>query len=214
MAKEQAASVGHTAAEGGSQVLRTTAEQGRHVAGEAGDRARELYGAARDELRGQVGQQQRRAAGGLRSVSGELRTMADQGGGSGPATELAHRASGTIDQIADWLERREPGDVLDEVKRYARRHPGAFLTGAAVLGVLAGRLTRGLAAHSSESGASGGGRTTPDGGSPAVGTATVPPTGAAGTVTPTGAGTVTPTGAAGPAGARPADSLPSEGRRP
>lgn len=154
VAKEQAANVGHTAAEGGGQVLRTAAEQGKQVAGEAGDRARELYGAARGELHGQAREQQRRAAGGLRSVGAELRTMADQGGGSGPATELARRASGTIDQVAGWLEDREPGAVVDEVKRYARQHPGAFLAGAALLGVVAGRLTRGLAADAGESGAS------------------------------------------------------------
>jgi hypothetical protein len=149
VAKDQAVSVGHTAAQGGGQVLRTAAEQGRQVATEAGDRARDLYGAAREQVRGQVGDQQRRAAGGLRSVGEELRSMADQGGGTGPATELARRASGTIDQVAGWLEDREPGAVLDEVKQYARRHPGAFLAGAALLGVLAGRLTRGLAADRS-----------------------------------------------------------------
>jgi len=196
VAKEQAANVGHTAAEGGGQVLRAAAEQGRQVAGEAGERARELYGAAREELRGQVGEQQRRAAGGLRSVSAELRTMAEQGGGSGPATELAHRASGTVDQVAGWLEGREPGAVLDEVKRYARQHPGAFLAGAALLGVLAGRLTRGLTADAGGSAASGG-RAASDDDSPAVGVAAVPPRGT----------TLT-------AGAAPADPQPyEEGRR-
>ncbi|MEH1127238.1 hypothetical protein [Micromonospora sp. CPCC 206061] len=152
-------------------MLRTAAEQGRQVAGEAGDRARQLYGAARDELRGQASEQQRRAAGGLRSVGAELRTMADQGGGSGPATDLARRASGTIDQVAGWLEDREPGAVLGEVKRYARQHPGAFLAGAALLGVLAGRLTRGLAADAGGGTDSDGGAASGDGGSPAVGTA-------------------------------------------
>lgn len=146
VAKEQAVNVGHTAADSGGQVLRTAAEQGRQVAEEAGHQARDLYAEARERVRGQVGDQQRRAAGGLRSVGDELRRMADQGGGSGPATELARQASGRVDQVAGWLEGREPGAVLDEVKRYARQHPGAFLAGAAVLGVLAGRLTRGLTA--------------------------------------------------------------------
>jgi hypothetical protein len=214
VAKEQAANVGHTAAEGGGQVLRTAAEQGRQVAGEAGDRARQLYGTARDELRGQVGEQQRRAAGGLRSVGTELRAMADQGGGSGPATELARRASGSIDQVAGWLENREPGAVLDEVKRYARQHPGAFLAGAALLGVLAGRLTRGLTAGDGGDSASGG--TTPSddtADSVAVGTATVPATGT--TVPPTGT-TVPATGTTfdtGPVLATPADPLPPQGGR-
>lgn len=194
VAKEQAANVGHTAAEGGGQVLRTAAEQGRQVAGEAGDRARELFGAAREELHGQAGAQQQRAAGGLRSVSAELRTMAEQGGGSGPATELARRASGTVDQVAGWLENREPGAVLDEMKRYARQHPGAFLAGAALLGVLAGRLTRGLAADSGN----GAPAASDDGDSVAVGLATVPP----------------PSGATVTTGVAPVSPLPYGGGRP
>jgi hypothetical protein len=179
VAKDQAANVGHTAAEGGGQVLRAATEQGRQVAAEAGDRARDLYGEAREQVRGQVSGQQQRAAGGLRSLGEELRSMADQGGGSGPATELARRASGTVDQVAGWLEGREPAAVLDEVKRYARQHPGAFLAGAALLGVLAGRLTRGLAADANadtDARPAAGGGTPPDlrGDGPAVGTATVP----------------------------------------
>lgn len=157
VAKEQAANVGHTAADGGGQVLRSAAEQGRQVAAQAGSGARDLYTEAHQQLRSQASEQQRRAAGGLRSVGEELRTMADKGGGSGVATQLAGRASGTADRLAGWLEGREPGAVLDEVKQYARRHPGAFLAGAAVLGVLAGRLTRGLAADATTASAPGDG---------------------------------------------------------
>jgi hypothetical protein len=54
--------------------------------------------------------------------------------------------------MADWLEQREPGDLLDEVRRFARRRPGAFVLGALVAGVVAGRMTRGIvAARSDES---------------------------------------------------------------
>jgi hypothetical protein len=34
---------------------------------------------------------------------------------------------------------------VDELRQLARRHPGAFLTGATLAGVLAGRLTRNMA---------------------------------------------------------------------
>ena len=39
-----------------------------------------------------------------------------------------------------------PRDVLDEVKRFARRRPVAFLALAAAAGVVAGRVTRGAVA--------------------------------------------------------------------
>jgi hypothetical protein len=56
---------------------------------------------------------------------------------------------------ADWLEQRQPGDLVDEARSFARQRPGTFLIGAAVVGVLAGRLTRGAVAAHSEDGASG-----------------------------------------------------------
>jgi hypothetical protein len=48
--------------------------------------------------------------------------------------------------IASWLEARDPGSLLTEVKSFARQRPGAFLMLAAGAGVLAGRLSRSLAA--------------------------------------------------------------------
>jgi hypothetical protein len=46
-------------------------------------------------------------------------------------------------QVAGWLENREPADVLDDVRSFARRRPGTFLMVAAAAGLVAGRLTRG-----------------------------------------------------------------------
>jgi hypothetical protein len=48
------------------------------------------------------------------------------------------------------LEQREPGDLVAEVRRFAQRRPGAFLVGALLAGVAAGRLTRGVIAASSD----------------------------------------------------------------
>jgi hypothetical protein len=50
------------------------------------------------------------------------------------------------------LQNREPAQLLDDVRSFARRKPGLFLLGAAAAGVLAGRLTSGVkAAHSDTS---------------------------------------------------------------
>jgi hypothetical protein len=64
----------------------------------------------------------------------------------GMATDLAQQAADKAGQLASWLQDREPGDLLDEVKSFARRRPGAFLALAAGAGVVAGRFTRGMAA--------------------------------------------------------------------
>jgi hypothetical protein len=143
--REQAATVGQSAGQAGGQVARTAMDQGREVVRETRTQARNLVGEAGDELRHQASMQQKRAAEGLRSLGTELRSMAGRGEQQGMAGDLVNDASVRAHQAADWLERREPGQVLDEVRQFARRRPGAFLAGALVAGIVVGRLTRSLA---------------------------------------------------------------------
>lgn len=150
--REQARQVGSEAAHAGGAVAQTAKEQGTEVGREAARQARNLYGEARTQLASQTGEQQRRAAGGLRSLADEMRSMAEQGGQAGPVSELARQAADRVHGVAGWLEEREPGDLIAEARDYARRNPGTFLVGAAVLGVLAGRLTRSISAAGDDSG--------------------------------------------------------------
>lgn len=144
-AKDQAGQVGQTAAAAGGQVAQTTKEQAANVVGEAKQQARDLVGEARTQAGDQAGQQKGRAVEGIRSLAGELDDMAQQGGQSGLATEVAKQVASRAHGLADHLDRHEPAELLDQVRAYARRRPVAFLAGAAVLGVLAGRMTRNLA---------------------------------------------------------------------
>ena len=70
--------------------------------------------------------------------------MTAKGGQSGVATEVAQQAAERIHGMASWLEEREPADVLQAVRDFARRRPGVFLAGAVAAGLAAGRLTRGM----------------------------------------------------------------------
>jgi hypothetical protein len=74
--------------------------------------------------------------------------MADGSTEPGMATDLAREAADKANQVAGWLDNRDPGAVLDEVRSFARKRPGAYLAIALGAGVLAGRLTRGLTAGS------------------------------------------------------------------
>ena len=143
-AKEQTTRVAKGAAQTGQQVAHTATDQGRQVMTEAGRQARGMFGQARSELQGQAADQQKRAAQGLHAIGDQLRTMAEQAGQQDTARDLVQQASDRAHQVAGWLEQREPGQVVDEVRGVARRHPGAFLAGAAVAGVLAGRLSRNM----------------------------------------------------------------------
>jgi hypothetical protein len=144
VAKDEAVNVGNSAREAGGHVAQSATDQARQVAFETRDQARDLLGEAKGQVRHQAATQQHKAAQQLRAVAGELSEMAAKGGQSGPATKLAQEAAERVLGVASWLDRREPGDLLDGVRDFARRHPGQFLAGAAVAGVVAGRLTRGL----------------------------------------------------------------------
>ena len=143
VAREQAGEVGRTAREGGRRVADTATEQAGQVGQEARRQARDLYGQAREQVTEQARNGQQQASDGLRSLSRELAEMADGGQQQGPASDLAKQAADRLGEFAEWLNRREPADLVDEFRALARRRPGAFLLGAAVAGVLAGRLTRG-----------------------------------------------------------------------
>jgi hypothetical protein len=145
-AREQTSNVGRNAVHAGGDVARTAGEQGKNVAAETGRQARHLLDEATTRLRERADAQQKRTAEGLRSLADELQSMASHSERQTPATDMVRRASGTAQQAADWLQHREPGDVVNELREYARRHPGLFLAGAVVAGVLSGRMTRSLTA--------------------------------------------------------------------
>jgi hypothetical protein len=162
VAKDQAADVKESAKEKGQQVAGVAKDQASNVTGEARRQAKDLYHQGRTELHGQTRQQQQRAASGLRSLADELRGMAEgRNEAPGVVADLAHDVSNRISTFASHLDDREPAELLDDVRRFARQRPGTFLGLAALAGVVAGRLTRGV-----KDASSGGGQTT---GQPVVG---------------------------------------------
>jgi hypothetical protein len=158
-AKEQATQVGQTAKESGQKVAGTAAEQGKTVLDEGRTQARHLTREVGNQVTEQTSAQKDKAANGLRTLSGELRGMVDgQGAPSGIAGDLVQQASAKAGELAEWLEQRDPGTLLEEVRGLARRKPGTFLVGALAAGVVAGRLTRGAVDASRDDG--------PDNGTP------------------------------------------------
>ena len=158
VAQDEAKNVGQTAAQAGSQVATTAADQAKEVAQVTQRQAQDLLDQGRTQLRDQAVTQQHKAAEGLSSLASQLRGMADgtSDGAPGPARDLIQQASGKLEDFGGWLQNHEPAELLDEVRAFARRKPGTFLLGAAVAGVLAGRLTTGIKAAHTGSGIVGG----------------------------------------------------------
>ena len=60
-----------------------------------------------------------------------------------------------MSDAAGWLENRDPGSLVTELKQFARQRPGTFLAAAAAIGVVGGRLSRGLVADHQDTNGSG-----------------------------------------------------------
>ena len=149
-AREEAREVAHEAAASAGAVRDVAKHEASTVAHEAAHQAKDLLHQGRRELMDQAAHQQSRAAEGLRSIHRELSSMASNSEGSGVGTDLVRQAADKTASLADWLDQRDPGSLLNEVTSYARRRPGMFLAMAAGAGLLAGRLSRSLVAEKTE----------------------------------------------------------------
>lgn len=178
---ERAGEVGGTVAEQATAVRDSVAEQAGRVGDVAVQRAGDVAGVARDEiarlagdtrgelqslwdqaatrLREQAGAGQRQLAEMVHALAGELGELASKAESDGPVTALIRQAAYRGGQFSHWLSEAETGDVLTEVRRFARRRPVVFLAGATLAGIVVGRLGRGLmaAAKTEQDGASGSG---------------------------------------------------------
>ena len=136
------------------------AEGAKDVVGEAAHQARSLVDEAKTSLNTRSVEQRDRAAEGLRSLSSQFHRMAGQSNGyqsdNGTAGKVVNELSRRSREVADYLQERDPDQLLEEVRGYARRHPGVFIGVAAGLGLVIGRATRAIAgaASSTNDGAS------------------------------------------------------------
>lgn len=152
-AVEEARETKDTAVRAGAHLASSAQEEARSVVGEAGSQIHNVASDLMGSLQEQASTQQQKLADGLRSLGTDLKTMADSGNDTeGPTTaqQWVREAGRRASEASDWLDRRDPAALIGEVKRFARRRPLAFLGIAVGAGILAGRLTRGLSAGSSE----------------------------------------------------------------
>ena len=142
VARDEAAGVGQHAREAGGQVAQTATDQARQVVAETGRQARDLLGEAQDRP---VTRRPSSSSGPrssfIHSLMSSVRWRPTVASPVWPPSSPARRPP--AHGVASWLEQREPADLLDEVRNFARRRP-TFLIGAAVAGLAVGRLTRGL----------------------------------------------------------------------
>ncbi len=155
-AKDEARATAEQAKEGARHLAEVGKDEAKDVVQETSQQAKELWQQTRSQLLDQSAQQQTRVAEGLRALSEELSGMARSSEQQGVASDLAQQASQRMGDVAGWLDDRDPGSLVSEVKQFARQRPGTFLATAAVIGLVGGRLSRGLAAdHADQTGPDG-----------------------------------------------------------
>lgn len=166
--KEQAKQAASTAAGEARATADSAKGEAGHVAGVAKDEARNVVEEGKqqaahlmDEAMSQVDEQARtqrdRVVDTLRTFGDDLERMArGEQPGSGMAQDLSRQVAERAREISSRMDGREPAELLDEVRSFARRRPGTFLLGALAAGVVAGRLTRGAKDAQDRGGAASG----------------------------------------------------------
>lgn len=151
VAKDEAANVKDTAVGAGQQVASVAKDEAKNVVAETGQQAKALLSQAASEVSSQASTQQQRIASVVHGFAKELGGMSSGESTSGALTDLASQGSQKVGEIGHWLENHEPRELVDELSAFARRRPVAFLVGALLTGVVAGRLTKGLVADAKDS---------------------------------------------------------------
>ena len=142
----EAGAMKDTAVGAGRNVASTARDEAVNVVAAAGSQAKSLLGTVSNEVRSQGRTEQTRLAEAVHSVAQELGSMGAKSEQSGPVADLAQQASRRAGEIGHWLETKEPSEVLDDVRSFARRRPAVFLGLCALAGVVVGRLGRGAVA--------------------------------------------------------------------
>ena len=157
-AKVEAVEVKRQATDAAQDVAETAKAEAANVAAEVKTNARDLLLQARSDLTEQAGTQQQKVAKASAPWQANCIPWPPASDQPGVATDLVRQAAERSSAVASWLDGRDPGSLLTEVKSFARQRPGTFLLLAAGAGVLAGRLSRSLSAGAPETAPAGHGQ--------------------------------------------------------
>ncbi|MEV6962459.1 hypothetical protein AB0M97_25375 [Streptomyces sp. NPDC051207] len=120
----------------------TAVEQAGAVAGEARQQAGTALRDLQDRMREEADSQVQRLSGTLRQWADDLAGLAQNAPGDSPVRGVVAQASDGGHRAADYLDKNGVGGALTDVQAFARRRPGAFLGGAALAGLVVGRIAK------------------------------------------------------------------------
>ena len=144
-AQNQAQQVAQDAKAQAKDLGQTAQQEAGQLKDEAVQQAKSLAGTVQDQVGEQAVSQQERVAGQVRSYTDDLHRLVS---GEQPQSDALRQAVSAVADRAETLTQRletaSPADLLDDVRGFAARKPGTFLALALGVGLVAGRMTRGL----------------------------------------------------------------------
>jgi hypothetical protein len=138
-AKEQASQVAGATVHAAGEVAGTAKGQAANVVGEAVAQTQDLIGQATEQINTHASEQTQRLSQNIRQLGEHLSQMASAGQ-PGTAQSVVRAAAQHAERSAGYLDSKQPGELMSDLQSLGRRRPGAFLLGAALAGVVAGRL--------------------------------------------------------------------------
>jgi hypothetical protein len=128
------------AAEGAKDAGRELAGEARRAGTEVAQTARTRAQDEMDRRSTEAGERVASAAGDIRDVAGELRRK----GRDRPA-DLAESAADRVERFAAYLKESDAETIIADARDLGRRQPAVLVAGAAVLGIVAGRMVKAAA---------------------------------------------------------------------
>lgn len=128
-----------------SQGQRQNRTAGSGTAETMQDSAAEMGTDMKQEALSQADKAKRQASGSLHGFAEAIRRagaeLAEQD--QGPAAQLLGQAAGGLEQLSSALGRKQIDEIIHDVRRFGRDHPGAFLAGSVLVGMALGRIAQG-----------------------------------------------------------------------
>jgi len=135
--------VARTAQQDVRQLAGTVRSQAEQVKGELAGQARGMLAETQDQLQAQADMQASRLASAIFQVGSQAVALSEgRPEQAGPLVDYAEQAATWLDDRASYIEERGLEGLATDVVDFARRRPGMFLAGAAVVGFGVGRLLR------------------------------------------------------------------------
>jgi ElaB/YqjD/DUF883 family membrane-anchored ribosome-binding protein len=124
----------------GKQVQEKASEVGEQVRAQSSQLANQAQGKVKSTLESQKQKGVGELSGLAEAVRHTSHTLREQQKEN--VAQYAERAAEQMDRMAQYFESRDVGELLNEAEMFARRHPEAFLGGAFMMGLVAGRFLK------------------------------------------------------------------------